>query len=516
MKNKKTDELNISINQDFPVEIIKLADKISKFSVIPFIGAGCSKAILDGNDWEGITNATAAELGLTDWSGLEPTDLAERFANKFGKAALYNLLEKKLTLRVFDDVRGCTHLAIMSLHFTTIYTTNIDNVLELACSKYNRPLQIVSRLEDLHKIMPGITTLYKYHGCLSQPSTIVWTSTDYRQRQNEYNYFLNVRLRSDLLTKTFLFIGYSLSDPHIISILKQMQNLYTNGIRKSIVIAVGDYKKFREKLTIDGLDIEVIAPAEIFPNLDPNSAWSYFLSLLAKKVYLNFNETQLINMFDTSRYQPQRLICDYELKLLEQCYSELPLANAIALFRSKLDACFIHSDLNSRVAELVVNIIKRAHEEPFDYLQLAGLIGNLCLTKESMLYIYSHACTLLATEIDQSFSIFIKLPDDTNLKFTIVCRAAQILIDSKKVLNANFINWVAHQYDLDKTTFEKLPIDLQGQVRFIYNQIFSQSPLTNPITMVKSRLPGYRTRSELLDSMIKSLPHQISKPNDQL
>ena len=68
----------------------------------------------------------------------------------------------------------------------------------------------------------------KLHGCISSPSTIVFTGDEFGQiihNSPEIRNFINALLT----TKTFIFLGFSFSDPHLDSILSFLQNIKTSG-----------------------------------------------------------------------------------------------------------------------------------------------------------------------------------------------------------------------------------------------------------------------------------------------
>jgi hypothetical protein len=64
--------------------------------------------------------------------------------------------------------------------------------------------------------------IVKLHGDLSSPSTMVFTETSYLERLS-FEAPLDVKLRSDALGKSLLFIGYSLSDINIRYLLFRLQ-----------------------------------------------------------------------------------------------------------------------------------------------------------------------------------------------------------------------------------------------------------------------------------------------------
>ncbi len=214
-----------------------LAADLADFAVVPFVGAGCSLGLTKEADWKAVTDVLAGGLELVEWTS--ETVVAQTYEDRFGREALVTALRERLTLSAFDDERGATHLALLCLHFPAIYTTNVENAIELGHTKYGRPLNVVSELNDLRNVVPGRTVLYKYHGDLQHPANLVWTEGDYARRKAREDFVLNVRLRSDLLTKKLLFVGYSVRDPHIVELLAMAQRLYADGIRGGVVIAAG-------------------------------------------------------------------------------------------------------------------------------------------------------------------------------------------------------------------------------------------------------------------------------------
>ncbi len=67
----------------------------------------------------------------------------------------------------------------------------------------------------------SIGELYKIHGCTSKPETLVVTNKDY-SRFMENDHYLNAKLLTLFAEYPIIFLGYSLSDPNIELILKNL------------------------------------------------------------------------------------------------------------------------------------------------------------------------------------------------------------------------------------------------------------------------------------------------------
>ena len=192
-----------------PSELIeRLAAKAHDHRLVPFIGAGCSLGHVSV-DWDGICQEMAGAINLGSGQRLSNPEVAEEYVKVHGNAGLAQLLGDRLLLRDFDDGRDTIPLQVLALELRALYTTNQDNVYELAAAKYGRPVRAIATIDDLAEVRPGDRVLYKFHGSLDHPDTLVFTDSQYKARLASTDFFMDVRLRSDLLTKNLLFIGYS-------------------------------------------------------------------------------------------------------------------------------------------------------------------------------------------------------------------------------------------------------------------------------------------------------------------
>jgi SIR2-like domain len=79
--------------------------------------------------------------------------------------------------------------------------------------------------ENLSYSVPGSdATVYKMHGDCSLPHDAVLTKDDYEGYDQKRELF-STALRGDLVSKTFLFIGFSFDDPNLSQILSKIRIL---------------------------------------------------------------------------------------------------------------------------------------------------------------------------------------------------------------------------------------------------------------------------------------------------
>lgn len=210
--------------------IPRLKEAITSRRLIPFLGAGFSMA-LQLPSWRELTGWMAQRLGfepaLFERHGTNP-QLAEFFA--ISGANNWSELVYEMTRR-FDSPDACErrtksrqHKALAALPWRTIYTTNYDTHVEGALADAGRPCAALASIDDfLHTSGDGCEVI-KFHGTLSQPSTIVLSESHYFER-GELGAAVDQRLRADLLTNSFLFIGYGFADSNIRSVWYRMQRL---------------------------------------------------------------------------------------------------------------------------------------------------------------------------------------------------------------------------------------------------------------------------------------------------
>lgn len=199
-------------------ELVRLARAIVDGNAILFVGAGVSMHV-GLPSWRALTEHMADEVGL-DRNHLSIPEVhyqmvAEYYRLQGGSMEMLGYwLRESLTVCKDLVAKSTAHEMLVNLGFPIIYTTNYDRNLEAAYELHRRPYAKITNARDLANLVDGITQIVKFHGDLDDPESLVLTESDHFERLS-FETPLDVKLRSDALGKTILFIGYSVSDMNI-------------------------------------------------------------------------------------------------------------------------------------------------------------------------------------------------------------------------------------------------------------------------------------------------------------
>jgi hypothetical protein len=191
-----------------------LLDDIEAGKCLPFVGAGFSlNARLPTGKimpaWPELT-AHLASIGRLALDSSGPT-VASEFEKRFGRVQLIEAIRKALHTGTAEP--GDAHRSFVELPFDTIYTTNFDLLLEDAFTAVKRPFRsLVGELQMPFHGGPLTTSIVKMHGDLRHEEHVIVTREDYERYLDTYP-VIATHLSALLITKTAIFIGYSLSDP---------------------------------------------------------------------------------------------------------------------------------------------------------------------------------------------------------------------------------------------------------------------------------------------------------------
>ena len=113
------------------------------------------------------------------------------------------------------------------------YTTNFDDLLERAFAAAGRPAQPVAEASDLknwkYDDVDGRPVarfpIYKLHGTLDRPRTLVFGESDFQRRSDLAAHPIDLRFASDVVGRGLLLVGYSFSDPNVRWIWTKLRDL---------------------------------------------------------------------------------------------------------------------------------------------------------------------------------------------------------------------------------------------------------------------------------------------------
>lgn len=213
--------------------IKRYAEALGSGDVAVFAGAGLSRAA-GYVDWRGLLREIATDLKL-DID--RETDLIA--------VAQYHLNEKRnrgrINQAIVEQLAGSAeptpiHGMLARLPIPTVWTTNYDRLLERSCEDAGKIVDVKLVTENLATTKRGRdVVLYKMHGCVTQPHEAIVTKDDYEQYERKRQLFVE-SLRGDLISKTFLFLGFSFTDPNIDYILSRVRVLLGSNVREHFCI----------------------------------------------------------------------------------------------------------------------------------------------------------------------------------------------------------------------------------------------------------------------------------------
>jgi len=198
-----------------------------------FIGAGMSQA--SGYlDWKGLMRECANELGLDVELEHDLVAVAQYYLNRvMDRSSLNKILVDQFT----KPVRmGENHKIIARLPISTIWTTNFDSLIEDSIKLANKIVDVKSRDQDIANHKKGReVTVYKMHGDVAMPDKTIICKDDYERYARHHQVFQNA-LEGDLVSKTFLFLGFSFTDPNLEYMLGHLRSLLEDSKREHYAI----------------------------------------------------------------------------------------------------------------------------------------------------------------------------------------------------------------------------------------------------------------------------------------
>lgn len=198
-----------------------------------FVGAGASRAA-GYVDWKTLLKGIAEDLDLDVAREADLVALAQFHVNHHqGRDRINQLLIDEF---LEDAELTVTHSLLASLPVNTAWTTNYDDLLEQAFQAVGKRIDVKRRAADFATTRRrSDVTVYKMHGDRTAPAEAVLTKEDY-ETYNATREVFTIALKGDLAKRTFLFVGFSFTDPNVMYLLGRVKQLLEANGRKHYCI----------------------------------------------------------------------------------------------------------------------------------------------------------------------------------------------------------------------------------------------------------------------------------------
>ena len=290
-----------------------LKDCIIQNRCLPIIGSGFSlnAEIPEGKRmlaWEALGRAFANEMPGYDYGNT--IDAISAYEHAFSRPVM---AEKMKDFLLSGQIRpASTHEAFCRLQFDIVCTTNFDHLLEDGYRKISKPCRpIISESQLSVAPMKDELTLLKFHGDIDHPDKIVATEEDYDKFLDQ-NPMLATYLSNLLITRTPLFIGYSLDDDDFRQIWQVIKSRLGKMTRRGYVIKVNCSETERSRY--DRRGVKVV-------NIDGNPKdYPQILTELFKEIKAYWDDN-VKTYSDNTAMSELAMPSDYQTRL---CYFSVP------------------------------------------------------------------------------------------------------------------------------------------------------------------------------------------------
>lgn len=204
------------------------AEAIRDSRAAVFAGAGMSMPRGYVN-WKELMRTIAEDLELDVDRESDLIAVAQyHFNDRRGRTQLNQLLVSEFTKSAEPSDN---HRILARLPIEEYWTTNYDALIEKSLREQGRIVDVKKTVENLAYSVPGADVIvYKMHGDVSMPDRAVLIKDDYEMYDQTRGLF-SIALKGSLVAKTFVFIGFSFSDPNLNYILARIKALLGENVR---------------------------------------------------------------------------------------------------------------------------------------------------------------------------------------------------------------------------------------------------------------------------------------------
>jgi hypothetical protein len=220
-------------------------------------GAGLSNE-LGLPTWKGLVELVLKEISNIDKITQRKADI-EKLTQSNNYPEVFDIIGDTIGLKRLYDLcaqfmedpggNGEAYNALAKLPFLGYLTTNYDDIFKRHLSGNRRAVTVhCNSKEDIEQIdFDAVPTLVKLHSDFFNPESMILTAKQYMDIQYDENY-LHIRefLKSYVLTKRLLIVGYSVSDPDIQLILQEATKIFRRRVPIIAIVAGAKSKQIKE------------------------------------------------------------------------------------------------------------------------------------------------------------------------------------------------------------------------------------------------------------------------------
>lgn len=287
-----------------------ISKEMREGNVAIFAGAGMSMSC-GYVSWKELLRDIAVDLSLDIDEEHDLVAVAQFHINKngFNRSAINQQILDKFTENVSETP---LHNTLSRLPIDNFWTTNYDTIIEDSLKKNNKKVDVKHSTKQLSvNVSRRDATVYKMHGDVSHSYDAVISKDDY-ETYNEKRQLFSTALQGDLISKTFIFIGFSFEDPNLNYILSRIRILLGENQRQHFALfkrpSITDfdnnvdefnYAKIKQDHCLDDLKRYAITPVlvdryddipEIFSTIEKK--------LQLKNVFISGSAVEYGNVWD--------------------------------------------------------------------------------------------------------------------------------------------------------------------------------------------------------------------------
>ncbi len=252
----------MSFDREIEAFIKEFVKDLAENNVAIFSGAGMSKGA-GYVDWHELLSDIADEIGLKVKIENDLISLAQYHVNeRGGKAGIM----KKILEEFSEQAESSeNHKILARLPISTFWTTNYDTLIEDSLKEAFKVVDVKHQVQQLSNTRPKRdVVVYKMHGDVHHSADAILTKEQYEFYYRTHEHFITA-LSGDLISKTFLFIGFSFTDPNLDYVLSRLHFQFRENnkqhycfIKKESKSKEDDdeifkYKQRKQKLRVDDL-----------------------------------------------------------------------------------------------------------------------------------------------------------------------------------------------------------------------------------------------------------------------